>query len=94
MNDTLSDDLPLCSRAANPNRTFVEVRPLVPTSVVSVIDAHCIARSKATGHNVSREAMVKEILAEWAQREHLKATVIVAVCGSNPEGLDSTGDHS
>lgn len=82
-------DIPLCSRIPNPDRQYVEVRPLVPVPVANVIDAACAVDTNATGRKKSREAKVIEILSEWAAREHHKATVIVRVCGINPISSDS-----
>jgi hypothetical protein len=85
-----SDELAAFSRHPNPDRQFVEVRPLLPIDVVRVIDAECIAQSTAD-RPVDRTQMVRRILAQWAAERHRQASVIVTVAGSNPAFLDQEG---
>lgn len=76
------------SRPANPDRQYVEVRPLLPIDVVRVIDAECIAQS-TTDRPIDRTALIRRILAQWAAERHRQASVIVSVAGSNPAFMDT-----
>lgn len=82
------DDEPAFSRPANPDRQFVEVRPLLPIDVVRVIDAKCIAESTAE-RQLDRTAMIRRILAQWAAEQRRQASVILNVAGANPAFMDS-----
>lgn len=82
------DEGPAFSRGANPDRQFVEVRPLLPIDVVRVIDAKCIAESTAE-RQLDRTAMIRRILAQWAAEQHRQASVIVNVAGANPAFMDT-----
>jgi hypothetical protein len=78
-------DSPLLSQKANPDRQFVEVRPLVPVEVVAVIDA----RRKLDGREASRTDKVNEILLAWAQQEVRAASLIMDYQARNPLTVDS-----
>jgi hypothetical protein len=77
------NESPLLSRPANPDRQYVEIRPVVPVDVVAVIDAICIERK------IDRTKLVCEWLRERAAAEHRKASLIVKLTGVNPNGLES-----
>ncbi len=79
----MTEDSPLLSRPANPERQYVEIRPVVPVEVVAVIDAICIDRK------IDRTKLVCEWLRERAAAEHRRASVIVKLAGINPAGLES-----
>jgi hypothetical protein len=82
------DELAAFSRSANPDRQFVEVRPLLPIDVVRVIDAECIAQS-TLDRQLDRTAMIRRILAQWAAEKHRQASLIVSVAGANPMFTES-----
>lgn len=78
--------IPLLSRTANPDRQFVEVRPLVPIEVVAVIDAIAMAEGK------DRTKVVNEWLREAALVHHRRASLIVNASRGNPSLSDSGAD--
>jgi hypothetical protein len=78
--------IPLLSRAAKPDRQFVEVRPLVPIEVVAVIDAIAMAEGK------NRTEIVNEWLHERAAREHRYASLVVNASRGNPSLSESGAD--
>jgi hypothetical protein len=82
------DELAAFSRTANPDRQYVEVRPLLPIDVVRVIDAKCIAESGGD-RQVDRTAMIRRILAQWAADQHRQASLILSVAGANPMFMES-----
>jgi DNA-directed RNA polymerase beta' subunit len=65
------------SRPANPDRQFVEVRPLVPVEVVAVIDAIAMDEGK------NRTEVVNEMLRDAAIRHHRRASLIVNASRGN-----------
>ena len=75
----------MLSRAPNPDRQYVEVRPLVPVEVVAVIDAVAMDEGK------DRTKVVNDALREWAARHHRRATLIVNASRGNPSVSDSEG---
>jgi hypothetical protein len=80
------DNSPVLSQKPNPDRSFVEVRPLVPVEVVAVIDAIAIAEGK------DRTKVVNEWLRERAAREHRYATLVVNASRGNPAITDSSAE--
>jgi hypothetical protein len=75
-------ECPLLSQKANPDRQYVEVRPLVPIEVVAVIDAIAMAEGK------DRTKVVNEWLRERATREHRYASLICNASRGNPSLAD------
>lgn len=65
------------SRPSNPERQFVEVRPLVPVEVVAVIDAIAMDEGK------NRTEVVNEMLRDAAIRHHRRASLIVNASRGN-----------
>ena len=71
------DDEPAFSRNPNPERQFVEVRPLVPVEVVAVIDAIAMDEGK------NRTEVVNEMLRDAVIRHHRRASLIVNASRGN-----------
>jgi hypothetical protein len=55
-----------------------ELRVEIPTEDMAVIDGYC------SGTGKSRTDVIREVLAEWSQRQLHVATVICRVAGRNP----------
>ena len=77
------------SRGANPDRQFVEVRPLLTPDLCAWLDTKCALASKKRGIRVDRTTMVKELLAELAKQDYEDASVLLRVIGSNPTFMDT-----
>jgi hypothetical protein len=76
------------SRAANPDRQFVEIRPLLAAEVVAVLDAECQAESRRTGVRIDRTQLLKRIVSQWAADRHGAAMMILRAAGTNPLEVD------
>jgi hypothetical protein len=70
------------SRPANPDRSHVEIRVMVPKEVVAVIDA------EAMDEGTDRTKVLNEWLREKASRELRRANLIVNASRGNPSLLD------
>lgn len=73
--------LPAFARGRNDERDSTELRAEIPKSVMGVIDAHWMARGGAKG---SRNAVVNEILQEWAEKKWHEASLVLQLVPSNP----------
>jgi len=80
------------SRAPNPDRQFVEVRPLLTPDLCAWLDSKCAVASKKRGVRVDRTTMVKELLAELARQDYDDASVLLRVVGVNPTFMDGGDD--
>lgn len=79
----MTDPSPLFARPANPDRQFVEVRPLLPVEVVAVLDA--IAMDEGT----DRTKVLVAAATEYAKRHYRRATLIVNASRGNPSLVDT-----
>lgn len=83
---------PVFARGRNDDRDTTELRAEIPKAVMNVIDAHWMARGSAKG---SRNAVVNEILQEWAEKKWHEASLLLQFAPSNPTGPDSgKGAHA
>lgn len=73
--------LPAFARGRNDERDSTELRAEIPKSVMGVIDAHWMARGGAKG---SRNAVVNEILQEWAEKKWHEASLVLQLVPGNP----------
>ena len=87
----MTDEVVSFARARNPSRATTELRIEVRKDVVGVIDAHWMAR---VGAKASRQALVNEILIEWAERKWHEASLVLQLVPSNPSSPDTdSGEH-
>ena len=75
-------------RAAAPDRQKVEVRQDIDRNITDVIDA--VARAS----RASRSEMVESILAAWARRKLMEATLVERLSRGNGPVSESLGDLS
>ncbi len=64
-------------------RESTEVRIQFPCDELAVIDGHC----SATGQD--RTTVIRQIVGEWARKEHHRAIVICRVAGDKPARSES-----
>ena len=87
----MTDEVVSFARARNPSRTTTELRVEVPKDVVGVIDAHWMARS---GDKASRQALVNEILGEWAERKWHEASLVLQLVPGNPDRMETRDEKN
>lgn len=83
---------PVFARGRNEERDTTELRAEIPKAVMGIIDAHWMARGGAKG---SRNAVVNEILQEWAEKKWHEASLVLQLVPGNPTAADSSeGAHA
>jgi hypothetical protein len=82
MTAPLDDDLPLCSRVPNPERTTAEVRITLPVSLVATLDALAIL------HNSNRTALLTAAAQEYLGRHLSDARFLLRMAEGNPTSVE------
>lgn len=75
-------DIPLCSRAANPDRDTAEVRIDLPMALVAVLDF--IAAKEGT----TRKALIEKFTRSALQDRLMDARMLVRMADSNTSAVD------
>jgi len=65
-----------------------EVRFDIPLEDMAVLDAYCLC------NNLSRTAVIQNLLLDWTQDKRREATMICRVAGINPIRSESDSDHT